>query len=61
MFCGFREFGKTEGGVNVIAQHCLAGFDVSRNEALDTFAQEFLAERGVALYAGLNGFFEIAG
>lgn len=57
----FREFGKTDGGVDVIAQDGLAGFDVSHEEALDTFAQEFLAERGVTAYAGLDGFFEIVG
>jgi hypothetical protein len=61
MVRGFREFGEANGGVNVIAQHGLAGFDVSQDEAFDAFAQKLLAERGVALCAGLDGLFEVAG
>jgi hypothetical protein len=38
----------------VIAQHRLADFDVSKNEALGAFAQKLLAEGGVAANAGLD-------
>jgi len=57
----FRQFVEANGGVDVVAQHALAGFHVSCKKTLHSLAKKFSAESGIALHTGADCFFEIPG
>jgi hypothetical protein len=59
MLSCFGEFGKADGGIDVIPQNGLPGVDVSTNETLDTGAQRLSPERHIPANAHLHGWFEI--
>src|SRR5208337_931134 len=56
----FGKFNETHSRVDIVAQDGLAGAHVAGKQTLDTFAEKFLAKRGVALGTGLDRFSEVS-
>src|SRR5216684_1385929 len=56
----FCKLAKTDSRIDVIAQHGLARLHVPGKETLNSFAEEFSAEDGIALGAGLNRQFKVS-
>jgi len=64
LYVDFRvagEAGKTDSGVDVIAQKLLAKGHFAGEKAFESFGKEPLAKSWIALDAGLNGFAKISG
>src|SRR6266852_9259496 len=60
MVRGCCQFAKSNGGIDVIAQHRLCDFYLASKQAFDTFSQKLPAKGGVALCTRLDGFLKIS-